>query len=66
MEIEYVGIRDETRFNARGETTKVKILTFKVGPFGPFTETFPAEEFTDANVSARVQALRQQIERLPR
>jgi len=64
--IEYGRIRDESRLDRNGNVVNEKLVTFYIGPHGPFHERFPADGFTQDQVRQRVEALRRELQNLPR
>lgn len=64
LDHEVVNVRAETRFDRGGQAVEEKVVTFYIGKNGPFTERFPAADFTSANVQARIQHLKTHLELL--
>lgn len=59
-------VSDETTFDRSGQPVMNKRVTFYLGKHGPFTERFPAAEFSATAVQQRIDALRQQLQLLNR
>ncbi len=64
LEHEVVQVRSETTFDRGGAAVEWKVVTFYIGRSGPHIERFKADEFTSANVQARIQQLKTHLELL--
>lgn len=65
LTVEYVDIRDDTRFQRDGSTLAVKRVTFYIGKHGPFVENVPTDGDWHAELSTRVNKLKTQLATLP-
>lgn len=61
LKVEYTDIRDDTPISRDGTPIKQKRVTFYLGKFGPFTERFDTETFSQSVVDQRVEQLRQTL-----
>ena len=59
-----VSYRSTTVPGANGQPVAAIEVTYKVGDYGPFTETFPKTSFSAANVSAKLQDFAAHIQQL--
>jgi hypothetical protein len=63
-EINNLQIKDGTEFDTRGNTVKVRILTFFIGDHGPFTEKFYAGEQDTPAIERRLSTAVAQLREL--
>lgn len=66
LEIEIIRMQDESPFKRDGSIERVKRVDFFIGKFGPFTERFPAAEFSADALNARTAKLRDELRALAR
>lgn len=57
-------VSDEVTFSQGGQPVTNKKVTFFLGTHGPFTERFPADQFTAAAVQQRINAIKAQLQLL--
>lgn len=60
-----INIKDDIVFELDGSTKKVKVITFRLGKTGPYTERMSPEEFLAGDLNARVALLQAQLRALP-
>ena len=65
LELKVSNIQEDSRVD-NGRTVQVIRVTYNLGGFGPFIDTFPKEGFTTAQVEARATELRTQLQPLVR
>jgi hypothetical protein len=65
LTVSYKNISDESVLDVTGSVKKYKRFDFFLGAFGPFVERFDLETFTDAQVIARIAALKATLTNLP-
>lgn len=63
MELKIVNIQEDSRVD-NGRSVQVIRVTFNLGQYGPFIDTFVKEGFTAAQVEARAAELRTQLQAL--
>lgn len=56
-----INVKDVHQLQANGQIAYMKVLTFYVGPHGPFTKAWPTSNF-DANVAKK--AMQDQLQEL--
>jgi hypothetical protein len=66
LDIEYTDIRDEPMYQRDGTVLVQKRATFYIGKFGPFTERLPADDNFTIELQRRAEALRRNLQGLPR
>lgn len=66
LTVEIVRMRDENPYQRDGTILHQKAVDFFIGKFGPFTERFDRDTFSDAVVQERIGALKRTLETLHR
>jgi hypothetical protein len=57
-DVNVTDVRDQTKILQGGVLKEEKRVTFYIGRFGPFYETFPREEYSMAALEMRVALLK--------
>ena len=66
LPIDYTEMRDYPEHQRDGSVVVRKRVVFYLGKFGPFTEFFPTEGFSQAVVEDRIRTLKRELEGLTR
>jgi hypothetical protein len=62
--LEGLKLSDDNNYSRDGAIEPVRVARFYLGRNGPFVERIPREQFTDALLQQRIDALRQQLRNL--
>ena len=54
MEIVILSIGEGLKIDERGNVIRTRVVTYKIGEYGPFTIEIPATEFNDTVVRERI------------
>lgn len=65
MNVTVLGITEGRAVDAAGRSTKILVMTYKVGSLGPFTLETNAAEISSGAALQRAQAFAQAINTLP-
>lgn len=60
-----INVKDDIRFNLDNTTTPIKVITFRLGKTGPYTERMTPEQYLAGELSNRVAMLQAQLRALP-
>lgn len=60
-----INVKDDVVFNLDNTTSPVKIVTFRLGKTGPYTERMSPEAYLAGELVRRVQMLQAQLTALP-
>jgi len=61
VEIVILGIGEGLKIDERGNVIRTRVVTYKIGDYGPFTLEIPATEFNDAVVRERLEKEREKL-----
>jgi hypothetical protein len=60
-----INVKDDIVFNLDNTTSPVKVVSFRLGKTGPYTERMTPDEYMNGELNRRVQRLQQQLATLP-
>jgi hypothetical protein len=60
-----INVKDDVIFKVDNTTEAIKVVTFRLGKTGPYTERMTREEYLSGELNARVARLQQQLHTLP-
>jgi hypothetical protein len=66
LPIDYTDIRDEPSYQRDGSVLMQRRATFYIGTFGPFVERLPNDENFTTELHRRADALRRNLQGLPK
>jgi hypothetical protein len=61
MEIVILSIGEGLKIDERGNVIRTRVVTYKIGEYGPFTIEIPATEFNDTVVRERIEKEREKL-----
>jgi hypothetical protein len=59
-------VSDETRVDFKGDVERVRRYDFFIGTHGPFTERVPLENFSENEITLRIQKLKAHLQAVSR
>lgn len=60
-----INVKDDVVFNADNTTSRIKVISFRLGKTGPYTERMTPDEYLAGELNARVAKLQAQLQTLP-
>lgn len=61
MEITILSIGEGLKIDERGNVIRTRVVSYKIGDYGPFTIEIPASEFSEATVRERIEKERERL-----
>jgi|YelNatPaOPRAMG01_1025707.scaffolds.fasta_scaffold44361_1 hypothetical protein len=61
MEVTILGIAEGVRIDERGNLVRTRVVTYKIGEYGPFTIELPATEFSEITVREKIEQEKNRI-----
>lgn len=60
-----INVKDDVRFNADQTVSPLKVVTFRLGKTGPYTERMTPDEYLTGELTTRVARLQAMLRALP-
>jgi hypothetical protein len=61
MEVTILGIAEGVRIDERGNLIRTRVVTYKIGEYGPFTIELPSTEFSEITVREKIEQEKNRI-----